>query len=127
LIYKIGVTGGDVRIRIADAANQATYLLAAVEIVTTYKLYNINRTKLEHLLHRLFGPARLDLEILDRFGRPVKPREWFLVPLQVIDEAVCHIRDGSIAGMIYDPKTARLVEGLESIELFASKPIKSAS
>jgi len=45
----------------------------------------------------------------DRFGNPVKPREWFLVPLHVIDEAVERIRDGSIADMVYDPMTARLV------------------
>jgi hypothetical protein len=109
LIHKIGVTGGEVPRRIVDAVNQPTYLLAAVEVVAQYKLYNINRTKLERLLHDLFAPARLDLEILDRFGRPVKPREWYLVPLQAIDDAVVHIRDGSIAGMTYDPKTAALV------------------
>jgi hypothetical protein len=44
----------------------------------------------------------------DRFGNPVKPREWFLVPLHVINEAVERIRDGSIAGVIYDPKSASL-------------------
>jgi len=108
LIHKIGVTGGDVEARIADAANQATYLLAAVKVVATYKLYNINRTKLEHLIHDLFAAARLDLELLDRFGKPVKPREWFLTPLAAIDEAVQHIRDGSIVGMVYDPTTASL-------------------
>jgi len=57
----------------------------------------------------LFGAAQLDLTIEDRFGHPVKPREWFLVPLHIIDEAVRRIQDGSIAKMLYDPKTARLV------------------
>jgi hypothetical protein len=108
LIHKIGVTGGDVEARIADAANQATYLLAPVKVVATYKLYNINRVKLEHLIHDLFAPARLDLEIADRFGRPVRPREWFLVPLAVIDDAVSCIRDGSIVGIAYDVTTATL-------------------
>jgi Meiotically up-regulated gene 113 len=59
-----------------------------VEVVATYKLFNINRAKLESLLHRFFSPARLDVEIPDRFGRAVKPREWFLVPLHGIDEVV---------------------------------------
>jgi hypothetical protein len=108
LIHKIGVTGGTVESRIANAAHDATYLLADVEVVTTYKLANINRTKLENLFHRIFAPAQLDLTIEDRFGRPVRPREWFLVPLHVIDEAVQRIRDGSIAGVAYDPKTAGL-------------------
>lgn len=109
LIHKIGVTGGKVETRIANAANDATYLLSDVELVATYKLADINRTKLEGIFHRIFAPAQLDLTIPDRFGHLVRPREWFLVPLHAIDEAVRRIRDGSIARMVYDPKTARLV------------------
>jgi hypothetical protein len=109
LIHKIGVTGGKVETRIAAAAKDATYLLADVEIVATYKLHNLNRTRMESIFHRLFGAAQIDLTIEDRFGNPVKPREWFLVPLQVIDEAVERIRDGSITDMVYDPTTAQLV------------------
>ncbi|GFZ63332.1 hypothetical protein BVY11_02575 [Pseudomonas amygdali pv. morsprunorum] len=109
LIHKIGVTGGKVEARIAGAEKDATYLLADVEVVATYKLHNLNRTRLENIFHRVFGAAQLDLTIEDRFGHPVKPREWFLVPLQVIDEAVGRIRDGSITDVAYDPQTARLV------------------
>ncbi|EMT5437088.1 GIY-YIG nuclease family protein [Stenotrophomonas maltophilia] len=108
LIHKIGVTGGKVETRVAAAKDDATYLLAEVDIVATYKLAHINRTKLENLFHKIFAPAQLDLTIEDRFGKPVKPREWFLVPLQAIDEAVSRIRDGSITDYIYDPKSARL-------------------
>jgi hypothetical protein len=110
LIHKIGVTGGKVETRIATAKDDATYLLAGVDIVATYKLAHINRTKLENLFHKIFGPAQLDLSIEDRFGKPVKPREWFLVPLHVIDEAVTRIRDGSITEYIYDMSTAQLVK-----------------
>jgi hypothetical protein len=110
VIHKLGVTGGEVKARVADAANDPTYLLADVDVVATYKLAGINRVKLEALLHQIFAPAQLDLTIEDRFGRPVKPREWFLVPLAVIDEAVNRIMDGSIVEMVYDPVTARLVE-----------------
>jgi len=110
LIHKIGVTGGKVETRIANAVHDATYMLADVEIVASYKLVRINRVKLENLLHRIFAPAQLDLTIQDRFGNPVHPREWFLVPLSVIDEAVQRIRDGSITDVVYDPKLARLIE-----------------
>lgn len=109
IIHKMGVTGGRVETRIANAENEATYLLAKVEVVATYKLAGINRTQMENLFHRLFAPARLSITINDRFGHPVQPEEWFLVPLHVIDEAVQRIRDGSITEVIYDPKTARLV------------------
>lgn len=109
LIHKIGVTGGSVERRIANAKFDATFLLAGVDIVATYELFNINRTKLENLIHRVFGAARLDMEIKDRFGKPVVPREWFLVPLFVIDEAVERIRDGSISRYRYRPDQAALV------------------
>lgn len=109
VLHKIGVTGGDVARRIANASFDPTFLMADVEIVATYELFNINRTRLENLIHRIFGAARLDIEIKDRFGQPVIPREWFLAPLFVIDQAVEKIRDGSITGFVYDPKTAALV------------------
>jgi hypothetical protein len=73
-------------------------------------LHNINRIKLENIFHRLFSAAQLDLTIEDRFGQSVKPREWFLVPLHGIDEAVQHIRNGSITDVVYDPKSARLTD-----------------
>lgn len=110
LIHKIGVTGGKVETRIADAERDATYLLAKVEVIATYKLAGINRAKMENVFHRVFAAARLDITINDRFGNPVVPREWFLVPLFVIDEAVERIKDGSITRYVYDPKAARLVE-----------------
>jgi hypothetical protein len=112
LIHKIGVTGGKVEARIAGAEKDATYLLAGVDVVATYKLHNLHRVKLENLFHRLFGAAQLNLSLEDRFGNPVKPREWFLVPLHVIDEAVQRIRDGSITEVVYDPNTARLVDDM---------------
>lgn len=108
LIHKIGVTGGSVETRIANAALDPTYLLANVEVVATYQLFNVNRARLEALFHRLFTSARLDLTINDRFGQPVKPREWFLVPLHVIDEAVARVKDQSITGFEYEPRSASL-------------------
>jgi len=108
LVHKIGVTNMSVEKRIAGAPLQPTFLMANVEIVATYELYNINRTKLENLIHRIFEPARLEIEIMDRFGRPVVPREWFLVPLFAIKEAVERIKDGTISGYVYDPAKAQM-------------------
>ena len=82
--------------------------MADVEIVAEYELYNIDRNKLESLIHRIFGPARLEIEVVDRFGKPVLPKEWFLVPLPVVDEAVERIRDGTITRYEYDRQTASL-------------------
>ncbi|MFN7026022.1 MAG: GIY-YIG nuclease family protein, partial [Pseudorhizobium sp.] len=99
-----------VKQRIAGARLQPTFLMADVEVVATYELFNINQSKLENLIHRIFEPARFDIEIRDRFGRPVVPKEWFMVPLFVIDEAVERIRDRTIVDYVYDPKSARLVK-----------------
>jgi hypothetical protein len=109
LIHKIGVTGGKVETRISGAEKESTYLLAGVEVIATYKLHNINRVKMENLFHRIFSSAQIDISIDDRFGNPVKPREWFLVPLQVIDEAVQRVKDGTIADFVYDVSTAKFV------------------
>ena len=108
VVHKIGVTSGSVKSRIANAADDPTFLMSDVEIVAVYELYNIDRNKLEGLIHRIFGPARLEIEIVDRFGKPVMPREWFLVPLPVVDEAVQKIRDGTITGYVYDTQTASM-------------------
>lgn len=81
----------------------------AVEIVATFKLANINRKRLDALLHKFFGKARLDLELKDRFGGQVEPREWFLVPLGVIEEAIQKLMEGTIGEYHYDPQAAAIV------------------
>lgn len=108
VIHKIGVTGGDVKSRIANAKKDSTYLLAEVEIVATFKLSNIKRKKIEALLQKIFSSVRLEFELPDRFGTIVKPREWFLVPLEVIEEVIEKIKEGTIDQFRYDPKTAKL-------------------
>jgi hypothetical protein len=109
LVHKIGITGGSVEARIAGAEDDATYLLAGVDVVATYKLYHVNRPGLETLIHRVLDRVRFKAEIPDRFGKLVRPREWFLVPLPVVDEIVERIADGTLAEMIYDPTAAALV------------------
>jgi len=109
VLHKIGVTGGDVSRRIGTAKLDPTFLMADIEIVATYNLFNVNRARLENLIHRIFDPARLDIEVKDRFGTPVIPREWFLVPLFAIDDVVGKIKDGTITGFTYDPKIASLI------------------
>ena len=110
IIHKIGFTKGDLEKRIGDPTNQPTYLLSDVEVVATYELYNLDASKLENIIHRIFSGAKLDIELKDRFGKPYRPREWFLVPLSVIKEAVECIRDGTISDFVYDPQKGRLVE-----------------
>ena len=49
-------------------------------------------------------PSYPAIEIKDCFGNPVIPREWFLVPLFVVDEVIDKIKDGTIGDYVYDVK-----------------------
>lgn len=109
IMHKIGVTSGTIESRISGAEKSSTYLLAGVDVIATYKVYGVNCQKLEALIHKVFAAAQINLSIPDRFGHFVKPREWFLVPLEVINEAVQRIRDRSILRFRYDPATGTLV------------------
>ena len=62
VLHKIGVTGGKVETRLANASLDPTFLLADVEVVATYVLYNVNRVKLENLIHRVFDPRSWTLK-----------------------------------------------------------------
>ncbi|PXA04007.1 hypothetical protein DDZ13_08150 [Coraliomargarita sinensis] len=109
VIHKIGITKGSVQQRVVNAAKDPTYLLAGVEIVETYKVSNLDLKRLEKLLHKFFDPARLDLQLKDRFGFDVEPREWFLVPLPIIEEAIQKLIDGTLPRHRYEPKEGRIV------------------
>ncbi|MBW4971177.1 GIY-YIG nuclease family protein [Croceibacter atlanticus] len=108
IYHKIGVTGNDINKRIQNAKNDPTFLMADVEVIATYKLANIKRHKLENLIQSFFKNAKLDINIKDRFGKPVNPKEWFLVPLFVIDEVVEKIKEGTISDYYYDVNSASL-------------------
>ncbi len=107
-LHKIGVTGGRVEDRIANAKADPTYLYAPVEVVREWPLANVNRRKLEQVIHRVFSAAQLQISLPGYPGRLVQPREWFVVPLLVVDEAVRRIQDGSITGFTYKPSLAAL-------------------
>lgn len=106
LLHKIGLTTGDPEKRVSNAKKETTYLFAAVELVAVYRLANINCKAFESLLHKFLARARIDLALADRFGGKVQPREWFLVPLPVVEEVVERIKDGSISNYVFDVETA---------------------
>jgi len=108
VIHKIGVTGNDLKKRLVNAKSDPTFLMAEVEVVATYKLANIKRHKLENLIQTFFKNANLDIEIIDRFGKPVKPKEWFLVPIFIINELVEKIKENTADDYYYDIKSASL-------------------
>lgn len=101
-LHKIGVTTSDVKKRVASAAKDATYLLADVEVVAEFTLYNMNLQATEKLLHTFFRKAQADIQIPDRFGNTVKPKEWFFLPLGVIKKAINILQTDDIRSYSYN-------------------------
>jgi hypothetical protein len=108
-LYKIGFSTMPVEKRVANAAHDPTYLMAPVDIVQTYRCYNLNPQKFEHLLHRLFIKTKLDLHITDKLREKYIPDEWFVVPFPIIDQAVQLIINGEIVHYEYDAAKQDLV------------------
>lgn len=109
-LYKIGFTRGSVELRIKDADKSPTYLMAPVEVVASYRTYNLKASALENLLHRVFAEVRLDISQVDRWGRDYDASEWFVVPRAVIDQAIQLIQSGAIVRYVYDATAQGLVE-----------------
>ncbi|MBI5438383.1 MAG: GIY-YIG nuclease family protein [Nitrosomonadales bacterium] len=108
-LFKIGFTTGSFEDRIRGAKDDPTFLMAPVHPVRSYDAINLNANKFESLMHRFFADARLDIEIMDRFGKPFRPREWFLLPLPVIETAIAMLLDGSILRHRYDAVAGEIV------------------
>ena len=103
-LYKIGFTTNSVEQRIANAANEPTYLMAPVKIVATYKVVNMNSQKFEDLVHLMLKPVQFQVTVFDDEGKEHQPQEWFIVPLPVVDVIIKKIMDGTIVGYIYNPQ-----------------------
>lgn len=107
-LYKIGFASNSVDDRIKNAKNEATYLFADVKKIATYKVYNRNADKLESLLHRFFASACLDIDLFNEKGQRLNPREWFVVPFDVIEESIQLILNESIVNYEYDTETKKI-------------------
>lgn len=112
-LYKIGFSTTPVEKRIANAANEPTYLMAQVEIVETFRTYNLKTSALEHLLHRVFADTRLKINQTGLDGRKYDATEWFEVPLPLICQATELIVSGDIVDYVYDPISEKF-KGLPS-------------
>lgn len=109
-LHKIGFSTTSVEQRVKGASTSPTYLMAPVKIVADYRVYNVKASALEALLHRVFADVRLDLTQVDRKGRDYDASEWFVVPRDVINQAISMIMSGEIVEYEYDKAQRRLVQ-----------------
>ena len=108
-LFKIGFSTMPVETRIKNANKEATYLFDEVEIVAKYSCYNINTQSFESLLHRLFASVCLDIDLYSPEGRRFVPREWFVVPLEVLNETMDLFINGGVINYKYDAKSQKLI------------------
>lgn len=101
-LYKIGYSTTDVKERIKNAINEPTYLMAPVKIVAVYETYNMNTQKFEQLLHKFFANVCLNVDIFGADGKRYVPREWFIVPLNIVEEVIDLIINGEIVNYKYN-------------------------
>lgn len=109
-LYKIGFSKTTVEDRVKNASQEPTYLMADVRIVMAYKCYNMNPQKLEQLLHNFFGTSCLNFDVFDKDGNRHTPREWFIAPLTIIEQAIHYIISGDIIYYRYDSTNEEIVE-----------------
>jgi hypothetical protein len=109
-LYKIGYCSGDVTNRIKNAVNEPTYLMSDVEVVLTARCYNLDVPYLEANIHRFFGGCNLSLEIRDDQGVMHYPREWFVVPLSVVEDTIQLIMKKEIEHYRYDPTLKMIIK-----------------
>lgn len=109
-LYKIGFSTVPIEERVKNAAQEPTYLNAPVKIVSAFQCYNLNPQKLEQLLHTFFGKACLDMDLYDHKGKRYAPREWFVAPLNVIEQAVQLLINGEIVNYQYDAERQEIIE-----------------
>jgi hypothetical protein len=109
-LYKIGYSTVPVTERIKNASKEATYLMADVRIVNAYRIYNVITQDFESLIHRFFAEVCLNVDIKDEKGRRITPREWFVVPFQIIEKVISLIETGDIVNYKYDSVNQALLE-----------------
>lgn len=101
-LFKIGYSTTDVETRLKNAQDETTYLMAQVDVIAIYDCYNLNPQKLEQLIHHFFGKVCLNLDIFDQTGKRHAPREWFIAPFNVIEQAINLLVSGDITDYRYD-------------------------
>lgn len=87
-LYKVGVTNGSVKKRIANAENESTYLYGPVKICEEIQVINISSEALETAIHHALSNYQLDIDIKAPNGKIIHPREWFTADLETINDVV---------------------------------------
>lgn len=109
-LYKIGYSTTSVEERVENAENETTFLMAPVKIVSSYKTFNLNPQKFEDLIHQVFSIRRLDIKVADKEGNLKQPKEWYIVPIRVIEQVIELIINKQIQNYKFDHLKNKIVK-----------------
>ena len=112
-LYKIGFSTKRVEERVANAEHEPTYLMAPVEIVSTYKIVNMHSQKFEDLVHQVLQTVNFRFRVADDKGEMHEAMEWYQVPLEIIDSIIQKIMNGTIIYFAYNKEQQCLEQRIE--------------
>ena len=109
-LYKIGYSKTEVEERIKNAEKEPTYLMAPVDYIAGWKCFNMNPQKFEQLIHNFFGNSCLEIDVFDEKGKRFTPREWFIAPIEVIEQTIELIINGKVINYKYDAENMTIIK-----------------
>ena len=107
-LYKIGYTK-NLEIRLKNCEKDPTFLMSSVEVMSSYKVYDVPAIKIESLIQKFFQSCKLSMEIIDNKNKQYVPEEWYIVPLDVIEQAIILINKGKLNKYKYDFKNNEII------------------
>jgi len=109
-LYKIGYCTTSIEARIENAENETTFLMAPVKIISAYKTFNLNPQKFESVVHNFFSERCLDIKIADKRGNYKMPKEWYIVPIDIIEETIQLIINNEIQNFKFDHLQNKIIK-----------------
>ena len=109
-LFKIGYSKTEVTERIKNAEKEPTYLMAPVDYIAGWKCFNMNPQKFEQLIHNFFGNSCLEIDVFDEKGKRYTPREWFIAPIEVIEQTIELIINGKVINYKYDAENMTIIK-----------------
>jgi len=109
-LFKIGYSKTEVTERIKNAEKEPTYLMVPVDYIAGWKCYNMNPQKFEQLIHNFFGNSCLEIDVFDEKGKRYTPREWFIAPIEVIEQTIELIINGKVINYKYDAENMTIIK-----------------
>ena len=113
--YKIGFSTNTVEERIKNCENEPTFLNDKIEIMSETPIYGYAVSKIENIIQSFFAAKRLDIEIADKNGYLVKPKEWFSVSLDIIHQSIKLLSENKLKDFVYDGQNDQIQKETNTI------------